>query len=209
MHWFIVSSPSAGEIQGQDTPSNVKLLKHDTQIPERLGKDWALVQPGWLLWKPFAPVHPVVAGQIHGKSKPGLPLQAGAVRAGAVRFPAPRSVKHSARWFHVLPPPTVPSPTPQGWCQQLWLDWLELILHSGIFASYSRSCKMQCSDTKLVWQVTISHPPAFISATTGHIEVMQLPDCKRGVWELLASLLFYTAYIGLDRECESVMHMEH
>lgn len=65
------------------------------------------------------------------------------------------------------------------------------------------------SDTKLVRQVTISHPPAFTSAAPGHTEVMLLPDCKCWVWEMLASRLFYTFSAGLDCEWEIVLCMGH
>lgn len=100
-------------------------------------------------------------------------------------------------------------PTPQGWCQQLCLDWLEMILHLGIFASSSPE-PAKCQQWYQTGQAGYHLPStSFYSATPGHTEVMLLPDCKCGVWEVLASHLFYTFSAGLDCEWETVLCMRH
>jgi len=52
-----------------------------------------LVQPGWLLQKPFTPVHLVVAERIHGEPSPGCLSGQALFCDGPVGFPAPWSVK--------------------------------------------------------------------------------------------------------------------
>lgn len=198
-HWFIAKSPSAGEVQDRHHPGNVKLLKHGAHIPEQPDKGSALIQLGWLLQKPFSPLLLVLVGQTQPVMlKPRLSPGPGA--ASWRSNSCSRTPEHKKCSTAVPGAASTHRPLshPPGLCQQLQLDRLELTLHSGIFASHSGSCKMQRSDKKLVWQAAISNPPAFISAMTSHIKVMQLPDHKHCVWELLPSLSFYPACVGLD-----------
>lgn len=131
-HWFIDSSPSAGEIQGWDSQycKTLEVWCTDT---------WATLQrlslgPGWLLQKPSLLFTWLLEGKFTGS-------QAQATSTGrSCSMPEQQDFRHPRAWniqcdasrFCLHLPPI-----PQGWSQQLWLDWLELILHSGIFASSS------------------------------------------------------------------------
>ena len=68
---------------------------------------------------------------------------------------------------------------------------------------------MQRSDTRLVWQVTISHPPAFIDITTGHVEVTQLQGWVWGLRAACFSLVLYCVYwTGLQMRKRGVWSTE-
>lgn len=163
-HWFIGNSPSGREIQGWDsryckTPE-VWWCIDTCATWQRLsfGPGWSCRNPSllrtWLLQDKFT------------VAEPRLPPRAGAAPHGSCRISGTPEreifcmmVQGSAS---TSLPPLRADASSSGLIDLSWFC-IQVSLHHHL-----QNLQNASSDTKLVGQVTISHPPAFTRATPGH-----------------------------------------